>query len=139
LPKNKLPYFKNRPQVRHLVFYTFCVIFCAVWFGLRYQLTWVWVFQDIMVVAITLNILSLSLFRAYKWCFLAMFFFLIYDMFMIFFLPLITGENKVNKSLCFGLQASIFSEHEAKKNSQIINFNIDRGDSNFVSLISLNV
>ncbi len=108
------------------------MIFCAVWFGLRYELTWVWVLQDIMVVAITLNILSLHVFRAYKWCFVAMFFFFVYDMFMIFFLPLITGENKANKSLCFGMQASIYSEHETDDNSKVINFKIDRGDSNFV-------
>lgn len=134
VPSNKITkkiYFnRTMPQWRTQIFLLICTIFSIVWFSTRHMLDWSWILQDIMAVAITLNILSFSIFRAYKWCFLTILVFFFYDVFMIFFLPLITDENKVSKSLCFGMQASIYSVHEKSENYETIHFNADQGDGN---------
>lgn len=120
VPKNNLPLLKHRPEIRQLVLYAMCFAFCWLWFGVRSMrlvnikqqqknsiliyinshfksFSWSWILQDIMVVSLVLNILSVVAFRSYKMCILVLLFFLSYDIFMIFFLPLITKVKQKNE------------------------------------------
>jgi hypothetical protein len=103
------------------------------------RFSWSWVLQDIMVISLVLNLISLTVFRSYKTCMIALTFFLAYDIFMVYFLPLITHvthsntqmkcnqtklntllnvcffillltqDYQINKSLCFGMQTLRYS------------------------------
>ena len=91
-----------------------------------------------MVIALALNILSVCMFTAYKYYFVLVVIYFVYDVFMVFFLPLITNviqfsvsiwiypqilikfwpqfqEHKVNKAVGFGMQTSSYSLIDSTK------------------------
>jgi hypothetical protein len=83
IPPNNLPILKNQYEIRKIVFLFLCMAFCLVWFLTR-KSDWSWILQDIMIIAIVVNTLSFTVFKAYKYAVIFTFCFYIYELVMIF-------------------------------------------------------
>lgn len=86
-----------------MLIYLVCLAFSVIWFVFRKE-DFGWIFQDIIALSISVNVLARLRLRAFKWVALILVGFLIYDVIMVFFTPLLTNGRSVMEAIVNGGQ-----------------------------------
>ncbi|XP_020899114.1 signal peptide peptidase-like 2B isoform X2 [Exaiptasia diaphana] len=93
VPPNRLPVFKNEPQIRIILLAIFCVAF-AVWWGIERNASYAWILQDILGIAFCISLLKNIRLPNLKVCMILLILLLIYDIFFVFITPLFSASGK---------------------------------------------
>ncbi|XP_047671545.1 signal peptide peptidase-like 2 isoform X2 [Tachysurus fulvidraco] len=94
VPENKLPYLKQRPEVRMLLLGVVCVSVSITWGVFRNDDRWAWVLQDTMGMACCLYMMKILTLPSFRACTLLLVSLLVYDVFFVFITPYITKSGE---------------------------------------------
>ncbi|KAK2860786.1 hypothetical protein Q7C36_004952 [Tachysurus vachellii] len=94
VPENKLPYLKQRPEVRMLLLGVVCVSVSITWGVFRNDDRWAWVLQDTMGMACCLYMMKILTLPSFRVCTLLLVSLLVYDVFFVFITPYITKSGE---------------------------------------------
>lgn len=110
VPRNNVPYLKDhRFELRKIPLFLAAVTLSIVWFIFRHE-DWIWIIQDLMAFALSINALSYYRLETYKSITLLLTVFFIYDIFMVFVTPTFTNGTSIMEAVAFGGRENTQSE-----------------------------
>ena len=102
LPQNNLPYLKDhRFELRKIPLALSAVAVSIIWFTFRHE-DWIWIVQDLMAFALSINALSYYRLETYKSITILLTVFFMYDIFMVFVTPQFTHGTSIMEAVAFG-------------------------------------
>lgn len=126
-PKNNIPFLKDhRPEYRKILLFLVSVAISVLWFVFRHE-NWIWIIQDLMAVALSINALSYYRIETYKSITILLSAFFFYDIFMVFITPTFTNGTSIMEAVAFGGKDSQTSGSQDWSNIQ---FSPDRTNKN---------